>query len=185
MEGSEGRLKPLLVRGMAGDARAYAEFLHELGGLARGFVRRRLARLPDDAEDLVQEILLAVHNQRHTFDPAQPLTPWVHAIARYKLVDFLRARSRTDALNDPLDDESELFASADHDAAEARRDLAKLLDTLPERQRLPIVYTKLDGLSVGEAAARIGCSESVVKVTVHRGLRALAARIRGGAKGEA
>jgi RNA polymerase sigma-70 factor (ECF subfamily) len=134
--------------------------------------------MPDDVEDVVQETLLAVHNQRHTFDAAQPLTAWAHAIARYKLVDFLRRRSRRDLLTEPLDDELEVLSSADADAAEARRDLARLLETLPERQRLPIVYVKVQGLSVIEAARLTGMSASAVKVAVHRGLKALATKIR-------
>jgi RNA polymerase sigma-70 factor (ECF subfamily) len=174
----EDRLKEFLVRGLAGDGAAYHRFLGELSGHLRAFLRRRLARLPDEVEDLVQETLLAVHNQRHTYDAAQPLTAWVHAIARYKLVDFLRRRSRRDLLTEPLDDELEVLSSAAADAAEARRDLARLLAALPERQRMPIVYVKLQGLSVVEAARLTGMSESAVKVAVHRGLKALAAKLR-------
>jgi RNA polymerase sigma-70 factor, ECF subfamily len=114
----EERLRSLLVRGLVGDASAYHIFLSELTAHLRSFVRRRLARLPEEVEDLVQELLLAIHNQRHTYDPAQPLTAWVQAIARYKLIDLLRRRSRTNALHDPLDDD--LLAAADGDAAEAR-----------------------------------------------------------------
>jgi RNA polymerase sigma-70 factor (ECF subfamily) len=73
----------------------------------------------------------------------------------------------------------ELFSSSDAEAAQARRDLGQLLQTLPERQRLPIVHVKLEGLSVAETARLTGLSESAVKVGVHRGLKALAARIRG------
>jgi RNA polymerase sigma-70 factor (ECF subfamily) len=174
----EDRLKESLVRGLAGDGAAYHRFLGELSGHLRAFLRRRLARLPDEVEDLVQETLLAVHNQRHTFDAAQPLTAWVHAIARYKLVDFLRRRSRRDLLTEPLDDALEVFSAAEAEAADARRDLARLLEALPERQRLPIVYVKVQGLSVVEAARLAGMSESAVKVGVHRGLKALAAKIR-------
>ncbi len=175
---AEDRLRDLLVRGQAGDAAAYRVFLKELTGHLRAFLRRRLSRLPEEVEDLVQEALLAVHNQRHTYDAGQPLTAWLHAIARYKLVDLLRRRARTDALNDPLDDSTELLAAADGDAADARRDVAKLLDTLPDRQRLPIVHMKLTGLSVAETARLTGMSESAVKVNVHRGLKALAAKLR-------
>ncbi len=178
MIGSEDRLKPLFVRGLAGDGAAYHQFLSGLSAHLRGFFRRRLSRMPDEAEDLVQETLLAIHNQRHTFDAAQPLTAWVHAIGKYKLIDFLRRRARGDALNEPLDDELEVFATNDSDATEARRDLGKLLDRLPERQRLPIVCMKIEGLSVAETAQRTGMSESAVKVTVHRGLKALAAKFR-------
>ncbi|MGH8790928.1 MAG: sigma-70 family RNA polymerase sigma factor [Cupriavidus necator] len=177
---SEGRLKTLLVQGLAGDAAAYHGFLKELSAYLRGFFRKRLFRWPDEVEDLVQETLLAVHNQRHTYRPDQPLTAWVHAIARYKLVDMLRSRASREALSDPLDDELEVFASSDTDAADARRDLGRLLAGLPDRQRLPIVHVKLEGLSVVEAAQMTGMSESAVKVGVHRGLKALAAKIKGG-----
>ena len=178
MEANEERLRGLLVRGLGGDALAYHDFLKALSSHLRAFLRRRLVQLPDDVEDLVQESLLAVHNQRHTYDAGQPLTAWVHAIARYKLVDLLRRRAGRDQLTEPLDDENEVFSSADADAAEARRDLGKLLQQLPERQRLPIVHMKLEGLSVVETARLTGMSESAVKVGVHRGLKALAAMIR-------
>jgi RNA polymerase sigma-70 factor (ECF subfamily) len=174
----ETRLRPLLVRGLAGDAKAYHAFLRDLGAHLRAFLRKRLARLPDEVEDLVQETLIAVHNQRHTYDPAVPVTAWLHAIARYKLVDLLRRRARQDLLHDPLDDQSELLVAGGAEAADARRDVAKLLATLPDRQRLPIVHVKLEGLSVAEAARLTGMSESAIKVGVHRGLKALATAIR-------
>ncbi|OGA13237.1 MAG: RNA polymerase subunit sigma [Betaproteobacteria bacterium RIFCSPLOWO2_12_FULL_65_110] len=175
---SEERLRQLLIRGLAGDAPAYHAFLQDLSAHLRAYLRRRLARLPDEVEDLVQESLLAIHNQRHTYDAGQPLTAWVHAIAKYKLIDLLRRRAKRDLLNDPLDDEFDLGSSADTEAAEARRDLGKLLERLPERQRLPIVHMKLEGLSVAQTARITGMSESAVKVGVHRGLKALAAMIR-------
>ena len=178
MNAGEQALRDLLVRGLAGDAGAYRMFLAALAPRLRAFLRKRLAGLPDEVEDLVQETLLAVHNQRHTYDPAQPLTAWMHAIAKYKFVDLLRQRSRREALHDPLDDADELMAAADDEAAEARRDVAQLLARLPDRQRLPIVYVKLEGLSVAEAAARAGMSVPAVKVGIHRGLKALAAAIR-------
>jgi len=176
---SEKRLRELLLQGLVGDTSAYHGFLKALSAHLRAYFRRRLFQRPDDIEDLVQETLLAVHNQRHTYQADQPLTAWVHAIARYKLVDLLRARDSREALTDPLDDELEVFAASDTDAAEAKKDLDKLLAELPERQRLPIMYMKLEGLSVTETAQRTGMSESAVKVGVHRGLKAIAAKIRG------
>jgi RNA polymerase sigma-70 factor (ECF subfamily) len=175
---SEERLRKLLISGLAGDAPAYHAFLQELSAHLRAFLRKRLARLPDEVEDLVQESLLAVHNQRHTYDAGQPLTAWVHAIAKYKLVDLLRRRAKRELLTDPLDDEIDFLCSSDSDAADARRDLGKLLAHLPDRQRLPIVHMKLEGRSVAETARLTGMSESAVKVGVHRGLKALAAMIR-------
>jgi RNA polymerase sigma-70 factor, ECF subfamily len=174
----EERLRGLLVSGLTGDGPAYNSFLKELSAHLRAFLRKRLARLPEEVEDLLQELLLAVHNQRHTYDPRQPLTAWVYAIARYKLVDLLRRRSRKELLNDPLDEDDSLLGASDGEAADARRDLAKLLANLPDRQRLPIIHMKIEGLSVAETARLTGMSPSAIKVGVHRGLKALAAKIR-------
>ena len=69
--------------------------------------------------------------------------------------------------------------SCDSEAAAARRDLGQLVQMLPDKQRLPIEYVKLEGLSVVETARITGLSESAVKIGVHRGLKALAAKIRG------
>lgn len=171
---TEARLRGLLLQGMAGDGAAYHAFLKDLSAHLRAYFRRRLTGLPDDVEDLVQEVLLAVHNQRHTYEAEQLLTPWVYAIARYKFVDLLRRRADREALHEPLDDELAVFASSDTEAAAARRDVTKLLEQLPEGQRLPIRLTKLDGLTVVEAANASGMSESAIKVGVHRGLKALA-----------
>jgi RNA polymerase sigma-70 factor (ECF subfamily) len=176
----EERLRGQFLAALAGDAASYRQFLAALSAHLRAFLRRRMQRWPDDVEDLVQETLLAVHDSRHTYRPAQPFTAWVHTIARYKLVDYLRARSRREELNDPLDEELEIFARSDTDAAEARRDLAQMLAVLPERQRRVLVMVKLAGASVAEAARETGQSEVAVKVGVHRSLKALAARFRSG-----
>lgn len=172
-------MRGLLMRGLDGDGLAYHAFLKDLSAHLRAYFRRRLINLPEEVEDLVQESLLAIHNQRHTYDTGQPLTAWVHAISKYKLVDLLRRRAGRDLLNDPLDSDSDLFSSTDSDAAEAQRDVLKLLEQLPDRYRLPIVYMKLQGQSVAETARITGMSASAIKVGVHRGLKALAAKVRG------
>lgn len=178
MSDAEAALRSLFLRGLAGDAAAYREFLQKLSAHLRAFLGKRLFGWPDEVEDLVQECLLAMHNQRHTYQSDQPLTAWVHAIARYKMIDLLRAKSGREALHDPLDDDLAVFAESAIDASDARRDIDGLLQTLPERQRLPIVHVKLEGLSVAETASLTGMSESAVKVGIHRGLKALAARLR-------
>lgn len=175
---TEAVLHDLFVRGLDGDAAAYQAFLQKLSAHLRAFLGKRLFGWPDEVEDLVQESLLAMHNQRHTYQDDQPLTAWVHAIARYKMIDLLRAKSVRERLHDPLDDDMAVFAESATEASDAKRDLGGLLETLPERQRLPIVHVKLEGLSVAETARLTGMSESAVKVGIQRGLKALAARFR-------
>ena len=175
---AEQVLHDLFMRGLDGDTAAYRAFLQKLSTYLRAFLRKRLFGWPDEVEDLVQECLLAMHNQRHTYQSDQPLTAWVHAIARYKMIDLLRAKSVREDLHDPLDDDLAVFAESATEASDARRDLTGLLETLPERQRLPIVHVKIEGLSVAETASLTGMSESAVKIGIHRGLKALAARFR-------
>jgi RNA polymerase sigma-70 factor (ECF subfamily) len=178
MQLTEERLRSLMLQSLSGDGASYRMFLDELSLHLRSFLRRRLTRQPEEIEDIVQELLLAIHNQRHTYDARLPLTVWVHAIARYKVIDWLRRSSRHDLLNDSLDEREELFAAPDDTgAAEASLDITKLLQQLPERQRLPIQYVKIEGGSVADAAKRIGISESAVKIGIHRGLKVLAASI--------
>ncbi|EXF42675.1 RNA polymerase sigma factor [Pseudomonas sp. BAY1663] len=178
LQAREAQLRTLLLRGLDGDEAAYRAFLTQLGTHLRGYLQRRLQQ-PGDVEDLLQEVLLAVHNARQTYRRDQPLTAWVQAISRYKLADYYRSRARHAARHDRLDDNAELLALQDSEPAEARRDLGKLLEQLPARQRLPIVHVKLQGLSVEETARLTGLSSSAVKVGIHRGLKALAAKIRG------
>lgn len=174
----EDQLKSLLMQGLAGNEVAYRAFLSALSTRLRAYVRKRLFHLHDEVEDIVQETLLAVHNARHTYRAEEPLTAWLYAIARYKLMDFLRMHSRHEAFNEPLDDHLELLANTDEEMGDARRDIGVLLEQLPEKQRLPILHVKLEGLSVAETAQITGLSESAVKVGIHRGLKSLAAKIR-------
>jgi RNA polymerase sigma-70 factor (ECF subfamily) len=174
----EQELRTLLLAGLDGDAVAYRCFLDQLAQRLRAFLRRRLTDMHDHIEDIVQETLLAVHNGRHSYRKEDPLTSWVHAIAKYKLMDFLRVCARRDALNDSLDDYIDVFATTEEEVISARRDVDALLDQLPDRQRLPIQLVKLQGWSVAEAAQATGLSESAVKIGVHRGMKALALRIR-------
>lgn len=173
----ELQLRALFVNALDGDAQAYAAFLKQIARRLRAYLRRRLYGWPDDVEDLVQECLLAMHNQRRSYLREQSVVAWAQAIARHKLIDLLRAKAAREQLHEPLDDADPNFlvATADEETA-ARRDVLTLLAELPDRHRLPILHVKLEGLSVAEAARRTGMSESAVKVGVHRGLKALAAR---------
>lgn len=175
----ESRLKPLWLRAQAGDEAAYRQGLALLAARLRGYFKRRLAGLPDEVEDLVQETLLALHLQRGTYDPALPISAWALAIARHKLVDLWRRRGRRESLHEAIDDVDEELLAAETAEAGAGRDLQVLLQALPLAQRQAIELTKLEGLSVAEAAERTGATPSAIKVQVHRGLKRLAALVRG------
>jgi RNA polymerase sigma-70 factor (ECF subfamily) len=100
------------------------------------------------------------------------LTPWIYAIARYRLMDYLR-RTKASLKDVPIEEAEEVWATGDAVAVESGIDLEKLMAKLKPKARQAIQFVKLDGLSVSEAAERSGMSSSAVKVSVHRGLRAL------------
>jgi RNA polymerase sigma-70 factor (ECF subfamily) len=173
---AESELRALMIASRSGDAAAYRSLLEKLSAQLRGYFKARLNRANRgavEAEDLVQEALLAVHTRSHTYDTSQLFTPWVYAIARYKLVDYLR-RTKTSLRDVPVSETEELSVPDDHGQIESNVDLDRLLAELSPKQRKAIQYVKLDGLSVSEAATRCNMSESAVKVSVHRGVKALA-----------
>lgn len=164
-----------------GDDEAYRRLLLLVAAWLRAVVRRGLVaagRSTADAEDVVQETLLAMHLKRDTWDATQPVEPWVRAIARHKLVDHLRRRGFHDHLDiDAL--AGSLPAAGAPDAA-AAIDSQRLLAGLPERQRRIVEEISLEGRRAAEVAARLGMSEGAVRVALHRALKALAAAYRGG-----
>ncbi len=179
MTTQEIELKALMLASLDGDAASHRALLDRLSRRLRAYYKGKLARIgrgPAEAEDLVQEAVLAIHLKRHTYDPVEPLTPWVHAVARYKLIDFLR-RTRTSLVDVPIDEADTIMAHDDNVDAESTHDVRRLMERLPKNMRCAIEAVKLDGQSIAEAAQRCGISESGVKVNIHRGLKALAALI--------
>ncbi len=175
MRTGETELRDWMVRALKGDAKAYARLLEALVPRLRAFFRRRMAGRDDDIEDLLQETLIALHTRRMTYDPARNFTGWLYAIARYKMIDHFRRQGRTVPI-DGLEDD--LSIDSFEDEVSAGLDTEALLSTIPDKQARAIRATRIDGLSTAEAAQREGMGESDVKVSTHRGLKALAARVR-------
>jgi RNA polymerase sigma-70 factor (ECF subfamily) len=165
-----------MTRAQAGDRHAYEELLTRVTVLVRVYVRRRVGEIAW-SDDVVQECLVAVHRARHTYDPARPFAPWMYAIAQNRLVDALRAQRRRllreidgevlpEPARRPLQERDAMLA-----------DVRRAVSALPDNQRQVIELLKFEELSVREVAARLGMSEANVKVTAHRGYRALRRRI--------
>ncbi|PBC11059.1 sigma-70 family RNA polymerase sigma factor [Mesorhizobium sp. WSM3859] len=169
----EAELSGLLRAAIAGDERAYADFLHRIAALVRGFVRRKIVQGGVDPEDVVQETLLAIHVKRHTWRPDAPVLPWVYAIARFKLIDAFRRRGRR--IEVEIDEIAETFAEPETETV-SERDINRALEGLPPTQRSVVSSISVDGHSIGETAARLGVSETAVRVSLHRGLAAIAKR---------
>lgn len=163
---------------IAGDAAAYRRFLGAVTPILRAGARRSVMRTGSagDAEDIVQEILLAIHLKRHTWDMDRPIGPWIAAITRNKIIDALRRRGHRSEI--PIEDVIENLPASEGDAALEQQDLARMLERLDDRQRDIVRSVSVEGASVRETAERLHMSEGAVRVALHRALKALAALYR-------
>jgi RNA polymerase sigma-70 factor, ECF subfamily len=179
-DGREKEWALLMRAGNAGDAESYRRLLLQLTPVLRAVARRGLASAgmaDTDAEDVVQETLLAVHLKRQSWDEDAPIGPWLRAIARHKMIDTLRRRGRR--INLPLDGFAEFLTADDSEPSMIVADADRYLERLPAGQRNVVRAIAVDGLSISETATRFSMTNGAVRVALHRGLRALAVQFDG------
>ncbi len=169
----EAELARLMRDAIAGDERAYGDFLQRAACIMRGFVRRKIVQNGIDPEDIVQETLLAIHLKRHTWRQDAPIMPWLHAIAKYKLIDAIRRRGRRVEIE--IGDIAETFAEPASETVSSR-EIGYALATLAPGQRSVVAAISVDGRSISETAKWLGMSETAVRVALHRGLAVIAGR---------
>ena len=156
-----------------GDAAAYRELLEAVTPVLRGVVRARGRTLgPEGCEDVVQEVLLAIHLKRQTWREDAPLRPWLYAIARHKTADAFRARGQRIDL--PIEDFSEALPAEDTADPTLAGDMEKVLKRLEPRAADIVRGFGLRGETVAETAARLQMTEGAVRVALHRALKAIA-----------
>lgn len=163
----------------AGDATAYTRLLQSMAPVIRAGVVRGLARagLPvSEAEDVVQETLLAVHLKRGTWDARLPLMPWLMTIARYKLIDALRRSGRR--VHVPIEDFSDTLPEAEAEPQLEGREIERHLALLPPRQNAVVRSIAIEQRTIAETAAHLSISAGAVRVALHRGLLNLAQKLR-------
>ena len=169
----------LMRSAISGDDAAYHRLLRSVTPVLRAAARRGLSRAGqpvDQSEDIVQDILLAVHLKRHTWDADAPFAPWLFAIARNKLIDTLRRRGRRVFVN--IDDFSETIPSEPAAEAAPASEVAAQLKSLPTRQREVLQAIAVDAASIKDTAVKLAMSEGAVRVALHWGLTSLTARLR-------
>lgn len=176
---TEIRWRRWMLSAASGDTAAYRTLLQEFSVALRRFVARRIGTAhAADVEDIVQEILMAVHAQRRRYDGQRAIMPWVFAIARYKLIDHCRREGRR-GVSVPVDSVEDLLAAPEADAgAEDQPGLETLLAHLPAKQRTSLDLVKLQAMSVRNAAHASGMSEAAIRVNVHRGIKTLTDLVR-------
>jgi len=173
-------LSSMMQAARQGDDEAYRRLLGKVAAWLRVVLRRGLAsagRSTADCEDIVQETLLAMHLKRDTWDETRPIAPWLRAIARHKLADYLRRHGFTDHVDiEDYANAAELSVDVDTSASVDSR---QMLASLPERQRRIVQAISLEGRRAADVARGLGMSEGAVRVTLHRALKALAVFYRG------
>lgn len=163
----------LLSAANAGDGRAYARFLHAVTPVLRGVVRARGGSLGEaGCEDVLQEVLLAIHLKRHTWAAGAPVRPWLYAIARYKVVDAFRRRGRKIDL--PIEDFAETIAAAPEPDPTEGADMAKMIAMLDPRSAFIVRKIGLEGSSMAETGEALTMTEGAVRTALHRALKTLA-----------
>ena len=172
MIADEASMAHMMAAAQKGDREMYRVLLGEVQLWLARYFRKRVP--PAQLDDLVQEVMMAVHAKRATWNPTRAFYPWLAAIARYRWVDHLRKvyRSAEDELGD-----HDAAEDSEEEAVMARMSLERLFVHLPDRQVEVIELVKIEGLSIAEAAERTGQSESLVKVNIHRGLKKLSALV--------
>jgi RNA polymerase sigma-70 factor (ECF subfamily) len=169
----------LMRSAISGDDAAYHRLLKAVAPVLRAAARRGLTRAGqpvDQSEDIVQDILLAVHLKRHTWDVTAPFAPWLFAIARNKLIDALRRRGRRIFVD--IDDFAETLPGEAPAETASAGEVAAQLQTLPARQREVLQSIAVDSASIKDTAAKFSMSEGAVRVALHRGLASLTAKLR-------
>jgi RNA polymerase sigma-70 factor (ECF subfamily) len=164
---------------ISGDAGAYRLFLESVTPYLRAMTRRQSERFGAgnvDAEDIVQEVLLAIHLKRGTWDPTRPIGPWISTIVRNKLIDTLRRRGRQ--ISVPIEDVIDTLEAKDTTDGLEWYDVDKMLNRLKEQQRDIVRSISVNGAGVRETAERLKMSEGAVRVALHRALKLLAVLYR-------
>lgn len=179
-KGSGEVLSYLMVKAQNGDQNAYRQLLQEIAPQLRSYVARRLSD-KNKIEDTVQNILMAIHKNRHTYLESKPFMPWAYGIAYYKLADALRSGYRKQTNEVAQTDWVETFGATETNsiASDAKHDLDKAFDALSESQAHIVKRAKIEGASIKEVATETGMSESAVKVTIHRALKKMKERLVG------
>ena len=169
----ERRWAALMVCAQSGVEADYQELLQELSVVIHRYLCSRFGR-HHFIEDCVQDVLIAIHQARHTYDSKRLFRPWLFAIVRHKAIDTLRHHNRYKSALEQQQNESELNAPANNsEQLEQDLDEGRLLNGLPPKYREVITLTKIVGLSTAETASQLSISSSAVKVRVHRAISSL------------
>jgi len=156
-----------------GDPDAFGNLI-ERHGLAARRAARAILRDEDDADDAVQEGMLAAWRAIERFDPARPFRPWLMRIVVNAALDARRRSKVRQA--EPIADTLESGGLGPDRLAEASLLRARIdagLAGLPERQRIALVLFDAEGWGHADIAEALGVPEGTVRSYVFHARRAM------------
>lgn len=163
----------IMAQVLDGDQEAYAVLLDSLYIMLKNRYLKRFNQ-PALAEDLVQEVLLTFHQAIHTFNPERDFLPWFNAVAKYKMIHYLKKQNKYNSvdIDAPLIEPQLSSPSEEHNIL-TRYDVDEAIKVLPEKQQELIKLVSYEGHSHQEAADKLGISVSNAKTMFHRALKKL------------
>jgi len=165
----------LMTRYVKGDERAFATLFRRYAEkIYRVAIRNGLSQV--DAEDLVQQTFVQIHQARHDYRQTGSFSSWLWTIANNLMRDnWRRIRSRRDVVQGlrRIGASREEMNREPSGPATPVLAIRKALEALSEAQRQVLVLHFYEGHSFAEIGRVIGVKESAVKVRAHRGYRKL------------
>jgi RNA polymerase sigma-70 factor (ECF subfamily) len=143
---------------------------------------RRLGVRAGDADDVAQEVFMTVHARRAEYDPERPRRPWLYAFVVRYAANYRRLKRH---LAEPLERVERLSLAPRSSAVEARDEVLRALDQLPDEQRFAFVMHDLEGFEAGEIAALTSAPLNTVYSRIRLGRAAFRAALEAGAREEA
>lgn len=168
----------LLLRNGRGDEafeRVLAAYRRRVHALAYGILRDR-----DAAEDVAQDVFVRLWKVLPRYDARAKLSTWIYAITRNTSISALRRRRPEDSLSEPAvleDVEARMPAPAPPHDDGTDAALIRLVEQLPDKQRLAVTLYYLEERSVEEVAEMLAMPVNTVKTHLHRARARLATAI--------
>jgi RNA polymerase sigma-70 factor, ECF subfamily len=168
----ETELRGWMVEYQAGRIEAFDRVYTAIAPPLRRYLTS-LTRDPSEAQDLLQEAFLQVHRSRHTYDPEQPLLPWVFAISRHVYLMSLRTARRRPLRGAEELEKAELPVPAEVEGLADRLELRAAVRRIGAERREAMLLHHVWGFSFREVGAIQGVTESAAKLRSSRGMAEL------------
>ena len=175
-EDFETKLRQLYLESMKGDRASYEIFLELSSVLIKRYLIKLGGKFADvqSIEDLLQEVLITLHEKKHTYQLERPLLPWIYAITRHRYIDYYRSRKRKPGM---VSIDAEFEQRLESPESEQEHSIEEVMAFLTPKQKEMLMLIKVEGQSYVEAAKTLSMSVPAVKVAVHRIVKALKGKV--------